>query len=326
MTVPPGIFDSYDAKGNREDLADIIFNVSPTETPFQMMAMRGRTTNRLHDWQADGLALAALNKQLEGDDAVGNVLTATQRLQNFTMISTKVVVISGTQEVVDKAGRKSELAYQLAKAGKELKRDMEVGLTRNQDGVAADSPRVLWPLETWYGTLQGVAGIAPPAQNQFRGATGVGNALAGLSPDGLLADGTPRALTESLLKSAIQACWENGGEPGVIMVGAFNKTVISAFTGNSTRFDQGEDKRLVTAIDIYVSDFGSHRIVPNRFSRKETAHVLTMHLWSVDYLRAFKQIPLAITGDNMRRQLICEYTLKACNESGSAVVADLTFA
>ncbi len=320
-------FDSYDAIGNREDLADIIFNVAPTETPLQMMAMRGRASNRLHDWQADVLANAALNKTIEGDDAITVVLSPTVRMQNYTMISNKVIVISGTQEVVDKAGRKSELAYQLAKSGKELKRDMEFGLTRDQDGAEGNSTtaRVLYPMEAWYGTLV-TTEAAPQVTNEFRGASSNNNgALVNLVPiSNPTRDGTLRALTESLLKSAIQACWTNGGEPGVVMVGPFNKTVVSAFTGNSTRFDQGEDKRLVAAIDIYVSDFGTHRIVPNRFSREETCHVLTMHLWSVNYLRAFKQIPLAVTGDNFRRQLICEYTLKACNESGSAVIADCT--
>lgn len=328
MAADVTTFDSYEAVGNREDLADIIFNVSPTETPFQMMAMRGRATNRLHDWTTDQLAQHGANAAIEGEDAVAQAQVPTVRLQNYTQISTKVIVVSGTQEVIDKAGRKSEIAYLLAKAGKELKRDIEFILTGKQEVEVGDgtvTARLLAGLEIWMGTLKSTT-PTPPVNNTFRGSAGSpdDSDIVNTVPDDTHNDGTQRALTESLLKSAIQATWTNGGDPGVIMVGPFNKTVISAFTGNSTRFDKGEDKRLVTAIDIYVSDFGSHRIVPNRFSRDRSALVLTMHLWSVDYLRAYHQIPLAILGDNHRRQLICEYTLKACNESGNAIVADLT--
>lgn len=324
MAQPTGTFDSYDAIGNREDLADIIHNVSPTECPFQMMADRGRATARQHDWQTDVLATAAANAAIEGDDATAAVQTPTVRLANHTQISTKIISVSGTQEVVDKAGRASELAYLLAKVGKELKRDMEFVLTQNQAadlGNDTTVPRLLASLEAWHGSQV----VAAPADNTSRGAGAGADPILTLGiPLVAAVNGTDRALTEALLKGVIQAVWTNGGDGGVIMVGPFNKTVISGFTGNSTRFDKGEDKRLVAAIDIYVSDFGSHRIVPNRFSRERTVHVLTMSLWSIDYLRAFKLIKLSVTGDNHRRQLLTEYTLKSRNEQGSGVVADVT--
>lgn len=325
MGQPAQLFDSLNQPGNREDLADIIWNVAPTETPFQMMMGRGRASARKHEWQTDTLATAAANAQVEGDDAVHQAQVRTVRIGNWSQISTKIIVVSGTQEVVDKAGRKSEMAYLLAKNGKELKRDMEFVLTQKGIGLEGDStnPGTLASLESWYGTQ---AAAAPDTGHISADGTYVSAILVGGVPTTALvesANGT-RALTESLLKGVIKAVWTNGGDAGVIMTGPFNKTVISAFTGNSTRFDKGEDKKLVTAIDIYVSDFGSHRIVPNRFSRDRTVHVLTMNLWSCDYLRAFKQIPLSITGDNIRRELLVEYTLRSSNEHGSGVVADLT--
>ncbi len=137
-------------------------------------------------------------------------------------------------------------------------------------------------------------------------------------------DGTQRALTESMLKSVLRQAWSSGGDPDFIMCGPFNKQVISTFTGNATRFDKSEDKRLVTAVDVYVSDFGSHSVYPNRFSRERTVHVLDPSMWSVQYLRSFRQWPLARTGDSEKRQLIVEYTLCSKNEAGSGVIADLT--
>lgn len=321
MAQPTNTFDSYDAIGNREDLADVIWNISPTECPFQMMVGRGRASARLHEWQTDVLATAAQNSAIEGDDATGLAITPTVRLGNYSNISTKVIVISGTQEVVDKAGRQSELAYQIAKAGQELKRDMEVTLTGNNAAVLGDATtaRELASLEAWYGSQA----VAPPADNTSRGAGGADGSLAGGIPTTAASDGTQRPLSEALLKDVIQAVWTNGGDGECVMVGPYNKSVISEFTGNSTRENMASTKKLFAAIDWYVSDFGTHQIVPNRFSRERTVHVLTKRLWSVDYLRAFRIIPLAKTGDNDKRELLAEYTLRSSNETGSGVVADV---
>lgn len=319
---PANTFDSYDAIGNREDLADVIWNISPTECPFQMMVGRGRASARLHEWQTDQLATAAANSQIEGDDYSGDAIVATVRLGNYTNISSKVIVIAGTQEVVDKAGRKSELAYQIAKNGQELKRDMEVTLTGNNLAVVgnATTARELHGLEGWYGSQA----VAPPADNTSRGAGGSdGGISTGVVPDSAATDGTQRALSEALLKDVIQAVWTNGGDGECVMVGPFNKSVISEFTGNSTRENMAATKKLFAAIDWYVSDFGTHQIVPNRFSRERTVHVLTKRLWSVDYLRAFRIVPLAKTGDNDKRLLLSEYSLRSSNETGSGVVADV---
>jgi len=166
---------------------------------------------------------------------------ATTRVGNYLQISDKTVTISGTEEVVNKAGRKSEIAYQIAKKGKELKRDMEAVLTTNQAQVAGNSTtaRKLGSLGSWIATndVLGSGGASP---------TGDGTDAR--------TDGTQRAFTETLLKSVIQSCWTEGGDPTCVMTGPFNKTVVSSFTGNSTRFDKGEDKRLVAAIDVYESD------------------------------------------------------------------------
>lgn len=318
MAQPSGTFETYDAIGNREDLADIIYNISPTETPFMAMISRGESDAKYHQWQTDSLATAsATNAKAEGDDASFSGPAATAQVGNYTQISDKTLIVSGTQEVVKKAGRRSELAYQLAKRGKELKRDLEAQMTSNTASNAgtADgaSARVSGSLRAWIATNDSMG--AGGASGGHPGTVGAVVTIA--------TNGTQRAFLESDLKSTIQLCWAAGGDPTVIMVGPFNKTVISSFTGNSTRFDRGEDKRLVAAVDIYVSDFGEHRVVPNRFQPERNAYVLTPRMWSVRYLRSFRQHEIAKTGDAEKRQLLVEYTLRSNNEAASGVVADL---
>lgn len=310
MAQPTNTFDTYDAIGIREDLSDIIYDISPTDTPFLSMAARDKATNTFTEWQTDALAsVDTANAVIEGDDATLDATAPTVRLGNYTQISDKTLVLSGSEEEVNKAGRRSELAYQLAKRGRELKRDMEAILTQNQGYTVGDSvtARTTRSLESFYQT------------NTSRGATGAnGTTTTGAT------DGTQRPFTEALLKDVIQQCWTSGGSPNYVMVGPKNKQVASGFTGGATRFDKSEDKRLTAAVDVYISDFGELRIIPNRFSRDRTAHVLDMEYWSVKYLRPFRQWPLAKTGDSEKRQLLVEYALCAKNEAASGVVADLT--
>src|SRR3990172_8041912 len=133
MTVPTATFQVFTAIGNREDLENLIYNISPTETPFMSMAGRGNAKAVFHEWQTDALTAAvATNAAIEGDDATNITVTPTIRVGNYAQIAQKAFGISGTQEAVDHAGRNSEIAYQLVKFGKTLKRDMESQLTQNK--------------------------------------------------------------------------------------------------------------------------------------------------------------------------------------------------
>jgi len=277
-------------------------------------AAREQVKNTLHEWQTDSLAAAVTNNAvIEGDDATLDASSATTRLGNYTQIMDKTVVITGTQEAVDKAGRASELAYQIAKKSKELKRDIESTLLTNQARVAGNSStaRKFGSIGSWVAT------------NDDLGASG-----ASPTGDGTDArtDGTQRALTEASLKSVIKNVWNAGGNPSVIMVGPFNKQKISGFTGGSTRFDASEDKTLYTSIDVYSSDFGDLEVVPNRFSRDRDAWVLDMDYWSVGFLRDFTMHELSKSGDSEKRQLLVELSLISRNEAASGLVADLTTA
>jgi hypothetical protein len=312
MAQPTNTFDTYDSVGEREDLSDVIYSISPTDTPFLSSAAKTKATAVLHEWQTDSLAAASTsNAVIEGDEATLDASTATTRLSNSTQIMDKTVVITGTQESVDKAGRASELAYQIAKRAKELKRDMEATITGNIAEVGGNSStaRKMGTLGSWVTTNDDLASD---------GASGAGAGNAAHT------DGTQRAFTESQLKSVIKSVWNAGGDPSMIMVGPFNKQKLSGFTGNSTRFDAGADATLYTSVDVYASDFGQLQVVPNRFSRDRDAYVLDMEYWGIAFLRDFSMHELAKTGDSEKRQLLVEATLESRNEAASGLVADLT--
>jgi hypothetical protein len=312
MAQPTNTFDSYDSVGNREDLSDIIYNIAPTDTPFLTTAGKTKATSTKHEWQTDSLANVADNKVIEGDEATNDASTATARRYNYTQISDKVPVVTGTVEAVNRAGRKGEMAYQIAKMSKELKRDMEnalVGLNNAAVAGNASTARELASVQSWI-------------------STNVDKASDGSNPTGdgtdARTDGTQRAFTETLLKNVLQQCWTSGGNPDTLMVGAFNKRVASCFSGGATRMDNSEDKKIIATVDVYVSDFGQVKIVANRFLRTRDALVLDMEYWKIAYLRSFQQYELSKTGDSDKRQLLVEYTLEACNQASSGIVADLT--
>ena len=311
MAQPTNTFDTYDSVGEREDLSDVIYSISPTDTPFISSAAKTKATAVLHEWQTDALAAAVTNNAvIEGDEATLDAVSPTSRLSNSSQIMDKTVVITGTQEAVDKAGRASELAYQIAKKAKELKRDMEATVTGNIAEVTGGSStaRKMGTLGSWIETndVFGAGGASGTAGNTAR------------------TDGTQRAFTEAQLKSVIKSVWNEGGEPSMIMVGPFNKQKLSGFTGNSTRFDAGADATLDTSVDVYASDFGQLQVVPNRFSRDRDAYVLDMNYFAIAFLRDFSMHELSKTGDSEKRQLLVEATLESRNEKASGLVADLT--
>ncbi len=316
MAQPTNTFDTYDAIGNLDDLSNVIYNISPTQTPFLTMAAKMKATNTYHEWQTDSLAAAAQNAVIEGDDATLDATSATTRVGNYTQISDKTVVVSGTQEAVQAAGRESELSYQLAKRSKELKRDIEFSLTGNQASAAGSSSvaRTTGSIEAWLTT------------NVSRGAGGASGGFSG-GTVAAATDGTQRAYTESLLKSVIQSCWSNGGDPSTIIVGPKNKAVGSGFTGIATQYRENKGSKqatIIAAADIYVSDFGEHKIMPSRFSRDRSVLVLDTEYWGIAFLRPFQRQELSKTGDSEKWQLLAEYALVAKQQAASGVVADLT--
>ncbi len=269
------------------------------------------------------LATAAVNSQIEGDDAATDTASATSRLANYTNISRKTPRVSGTLRSMDTAGRRDEFSYQISKRARELKRDMETALTGSQAATAgsASSARVLAGLGAWIATNQTLAangGTAPT--------TGTTTATTSGAPGTDQVIGTAGTLLEADLKAVIKSCWDNGGDPGVIMTGSFAKQSVSGLTGIGTLYRDAQPNgpvspgSIIGAADVYVSDFGSHQVVANRFQPVGNVYVLDLEYWCVSYLRPIQTEPLSKTGDSDRSMIITEYTLTAKNEQASGIL------
>lgn len=317
MAIVTNTFTTFDAKGIREDLSNVITNIAPEETPYMSNIGRESVSNSLYEWQTDTLASAAANKQLEGDDVTSfDAVTATVRLQNYAQISRKTIILSATEETVNKAGRKSELAYQIAKRGSELKRDQEFTMLNGAVAAAGNST-----------TARGTASLGAFVKTNVDMQTNGANPSYTTLPNSARTDGNVRTFTETILKNVIQQTWAAGGTPKMLMVGPVNKQRVSGFSGiASSRFniDGGaKPATLVGAVDIYVSDFGNIQVIANRFQRERDAWVIDPDMAKMTTLRPYQQVELAKTGDAEKRMLIVEWGHKVLAENGMGLAADL---
>ena len=311
-------YQTYTAIGQREDLTDVIYNISPTSTPFMSSIGKTKATATFHEWQTDALAAPALGGAVEGADASTMTASPTSRIGNRTQIFTKSVSVAGTLEAVDKAGRKSEKAYQMAKVSAELKRNIELTLLSNQIAAVGDSStaRTMGGLQAWL------------SSNGDFGTDGV----AGSGGTTARTNGTNRTFTETILKTVVAEVYTSGGSPKVLMVNPAHKQVVSAFAGIAAqRYMAPSDQptTIIGAADVYMSDFGTISVVPNRFMNStnagnETAFVVDPDMAAVAYLRPFETIELAKTGDAEKTQLLAELTLEVKNQAAHGIIADLS--
>jgi len=322
MALPTSSHQTYDAKGLREDLSDMIYRIDPTEVPFTSNIGRSKAMATAHEWQTQALASAVdTNQVIEGDDATTDAATASVRVKNYTQISDKVARTTGTIDAVDKAGRDRELAYQVLLKGLELRRDVEKQMTSNKASAVGSSgtARVSAGFESWLTTNDDRStGTTSGADGGFSATTGLVAAPT---------DGTQRAFSETQLKTVMRLAYTNGGRPKILMLGPFNKQAFSAFSGiaASRVAVRGEDMTaIIGAADVYVSDFGNLSVIPNVFQRDRSALLIDPKYVKMATLRPMKNWPLAKTGDTERRQILIEYTLEVSNEAAHGIVADLT--
>ena len=325
MAVPTNTRETYGAVGIREDLSNIIYNISPMDTPFLNGCGRGSADNTLFEWQTDELKTAASNMQIEGNDYTSTAATEPRRLSNYTQISATQVQSSGTAEAVDFAGRKSTQAYQLAKRAKEMKRDMEFMLLEGTVKSAGSSgaARNTAAFSTWIGTSVNAT------SNVVAASTGLGLTNNGSStyPDGTSEAGTggaDTAITIALVNNVVERIWNLGGTPDTILCDSTVKGTISSSTVGGAvvaapRNDIGSKDSItaVNAVDVLVTDFGTFKVVPDRFIPTTQVDFIDFDLWSVDYLRPFRTETLAKSGDSVKQLLIAEYGLRAKNGNGS---------
>jgi hypothetical protein len=320
MTVSTNAFGTYQAIGNREDLSNVITKISPTKTPFMMLAGKGKADARTHEWQTDALAAAVTtNAQLEGDVVVPSASTPTVRLLNYCQISRKDATVTGTQEKVDKAGRRSEMAYQMSKRLPELKRDMESVLCSNQRGAAGATGTAR--------KLRGLAAFNNTNTNRYTASTSGTKGKNSTAPNSATGAGTDagntRALTELLLKAVLATGYTAGADFKYLMVGPHNKQTVSTFAGRSSSREMVDKNKILGAADIYMSDYGDIKVLPNIFGRERDAVLLDPKMVSVDYLRPAFTKDLPVFGDAVSKAVIVEYTLRVNNYGGIGMIADI---
>lgn len=316
MAQPTNTFDSYDQVGIREDMSDIIHDISPEETPFFTACAKSKATNTYHEWQTDALRSSATNAHIEGDDTTADSRTATTRLGNYTQIFKNAVVTTGTDEALSKAGRAREMRYQIVKTAKEQKLDIEKALFANNARVAGNST-----------TARELAGA--PAWLTTNATFESGNSGANPTGDGTDArtdDGTPVAFSQTRFNTTMQNIWVAGGKPDVVYLSSFQMDVAQGFTGaNNQRSNIDASKHMVDDfVSVVVTPWGTVKFQPCRENRSRDVFIMQSDMWRVAEARPMKNEGLAKTGDNEKRQVVTELTLECCNEAASGAVYDNT--
>lgn len=298
MATFTGVMKTYDLVGKREDVEDIIYDISPTDTPFLSSIGSSKAKATVHQWQQDELAAPASNAVVEGAAAGTASQEDTTIKSANTQIFKKVVEVSGTSQAIGLYGRADELARLVAKKGKELKRDIEHAMVgAGQAGTAGN------------GTT---ARQLTSAQNQI--AAGTTNT-----------NGTNRAFTETILLDVMQKVFTAGGQPNQLQVTPSHSLIVAGFAAASGRTrDFGAQKKVVNAVDLYVSPFGEVAVVPNRFLQANSALVLDTEYWSRAVLRPMQTVVLAKDGDSDKRMMITELTLVCENDKASGLANALT--
>ena len=309
MAKVTNAFDTYSATADREQLSDVIYNISPQTTPFMSSIGKNTIKNVVFDWQTENLPTPSGAGNLEGFELSRSASTATTRVSNVAMISKRDATVTGSQQSSDPAGKKSEMAHQLAIMSKALKRDMETALCQKGAKTTgnATTARVTGGFESWI------------TSNASRGTNGAANG-GGAAPT----DGTQRALTETLLKDVLQSAFSNGGEPSLAICGPVNKQKISGFTGRASARQMIDANTVEASVSIYASDFGELKIVPSNFSRERSLLLVDPDFAKVSYLRDFQTVDIATIGDAETKMIVVEYGLEVSNEAAHGVVADLT--
>jgi hypothetical protein len=314
MAQPTNTFDSYDAVGIREDLSDVIYDVSPDETPFYTACAKVSASNTYHEWQTDALRASAANAHIEGDDTTAEARSATSRLGNYTQIFKNAVSIPGTDAGLNKAGRAKEMAYQVMKVAKEQKLDIEKALFDNNARVAGNSTtaRELAGAPAWM-----ITNVDFQSGNSGANPTGDGT-------DARTDDGTPTAFSQTKFDSVMQSIWENGGKPDTVYLSAYQMNIALGFTGNNNQRStvQAGDERVVKSMAVYVTPWGTVEWKPTRENRSRDVFIMQDDMWAVATLRPTKNEALSKTGDNEKRQVVTELTLVCRNEAASGIIAD----
>jgi len=302
-------FTTYDATSDREQLSNMIYLISPTQTPFFTSIKKNKTRNVIFDWQTQNLSTPTGVGQLEGFELSRSASPATVRESNVTMILKRDATVSNTQASSDPAGKgKGEMAWQMSVAAKDLKRDVETAICQNfaKNAGNATTVRATRSFEAW----------------DVNASRGTGGAAGTTSSEAT--DGTQRALTEVLFMDVMTLCFQNGGEPSLAICGPVNKQKISDFTGRASAREVIGADEIQQSVAVYISDFGTVKIMASNFSRERSVLLVDPNMAAVTYLRDFQTQDIANIGDAKTKLLTVEMGLEISNAKAHGIVADLT--
>ncbi len=300
-------YTTYDQVGLAEDVDDVITNLSPTSTPFISMIGQETTKARVYEWQEDALADPADNAKVEGFDAASVSVTPTVMRTNTVQIFEKTIKVSETADAVQTHGREKESSYQAAKKGKEIKRDLE---------------------RACVGVVQ--AAVTGDAATARRFASALSQIAASVTrtidADAGTAGNQARALQEGDILAVHQTLYEKGSEDvTTLMIKPADSLIVSGFAAASGRTrDIAQAKKVVNAVDLYISPFGELKVVINRQLKASDALIIDPSMWKLMKLRGWKMTPLAKTGDNNQWMLVGEYGLKHRNQEATGRITNLT--
>jgi len=313
MAQPTHTYDTYDTKGIREDLSNVIYDVSPEETPLLSAIAKVKATNTLHEWQTNTLRAATNNHHVEGSDTSAVAVTATSRVGNYTQIFKNSIITSGTNDVVEAAGRtNSEMSYNILREAIVQKLDQEKAIFENVARVAgnATTARKLAGLGAWLKT----------------NVTNVGVGGANPTGDGTDArtNGTQTAFSQADFDSCMQSTWESGGKPDTVYLSAFQMAKALGFDGNNNQRQNGAVGQVNNNIAVYLTPWGSVSFQPVRENRSRDVWIIEKDKLALATLRPMKNEALAKTGDNEHRQVVCEATLVVRSQAALGLIADCT--
>lgn len=325
MAQVSGTTDTYDLVGIAEDVEDAIFMISPTETPILTGADKKKATNTLHQWQTDSLTAAANSPVVEGDDASFTTATPTVMLSNYCQINRKTLIVSRTADTVRKYGRAKETVRLIKKYGKEIKRDIELSIVGKQGSSAGGTA-----------TARQSAGLGAMIAGNRRFASGSAVTTNGTTP-GFAAGvwtaategGSAVTFVEADLKAALELAWADGGNPTKLYMNSQPKRTIAGFAGAAAYagfYNPNQAKAqgaVIAGVDTYVSDYGSHTVVLDRYMVQSVVYCIDPEYVSVAWLDRIQLQELAKTGDADKSMLIGEWTLVCENPDAHAQIRDI---
>ena len=326
MAIATNTSLTYSSVAIREDLSDVIYNIAPMDTPFMSGCSKTTADNTFFEWQVDSISAGSANRKIEGDDSIAaDARVLPTRLGNYCQISQYVNQTSGTDQVMNYAGHGKHQAYQLAKNAKRMKRDMESMLTQNIIRNAGDATeaRATAGIPAWINTAH------------VAGGSGGSDAAGSLGTTAMVNNTSTAACSEANIKATIKECYDAGGSPDMMLVPSNVKQTISALSQSVSELRTAANKEapasVVAAVDVYVSDFGTFKIVPDRNlaadgpgSVAANVFFLDMDFWAISWLRPFQTVELAKTGDSVKQLLVAEYGLVSKNEKSSAILASVS--